>query len=218
VARSRDEKRNQPRPETRPWLTGALLTIMLGAFVLAPNPEALAWSAHALVDREPWRLLTGHWVHADAAHLAWNSIALVVLGSLIERHDRRLLVGSLAAGHLAVNGWLLTVNTGLSFYCGLSGVLHALLVTALVLEWRHGSRPVALLAGVLCLAKLGTELLTGGAVITQTLWPAVPPAHAAGVLGGALLALALALPARLRAGSASRPTAPGQRYRAVRRL
>lgn len=199
------EQRKQPRREIPPWLTGIMLLATLGAFVLAPNPEALAWSVTALEDGQAWRLLTGHWIHSDRLHLGWNGLALAVLGTFIERHGRGLLIGSLVAGHLAVTGWLMTPWAGLERYCGLSGVLHALLVTALILEWRHGSRKVAFVAAALSLAKLGVELLSGTAMLTQTRWPSVPSAHASGVLGGLLLGLIRVLPAyRLGSKSLSR--------------
>lgn len=179
-----------PRPVPhRPWLTGGLLLLTVMFFLVAPRPESMAWSTTALADAEPWRLLTGHWIHSDLSHLAWNALALAILGALIERHSRKLLVGSLLAGHLAVTGWLMSPGTSLAYYCGLSGVLHTLLVSALLLEWRWGSRPLAGLVAALSGFKLWVELSEGTALLTQTHWPAVPPAHLAGVLGGiALLA------------------------------
>ena len=56
------------------WLTVAVVVALLTGLWLA-GPEvtaALRYERGAVLDGEWWRLLTGHLVHADAAHLAWN--------------------------------------------------------------------------------------------------------------------------------------------------
>ena len=56
-----------------PWFTlllaGAAVLIYL---VAGPAPAGLLFDRAALANGEVWRLLTGHLVHSDPAHLAWN--------------------------------------------------------------------------------------------------------------------------------------------------
>jgi rhomboid family GlyGly-CTERM serine protease len=165
-------------------LTTGLLALLGALHLLFPGPESLAFDASTVGAGETWRLVSGHFAHADIAHLAWNGLGLAVLGCLIERQGRRLLVGALLAGVVAVSALLASPLCTLAQYCGLSGVLNSLLVVALFLEWRRGSiYPVALIA-VGSLAKLAWELTHGSALFTEISWPPYPAAHAAGMLGG----------------------------------
>jgi len=192
MARLRDAAQTSRRPAPRrPLLTLALLALITSVYVFVPGPESLAFNATAVSDGEVWRLFSGHFVHADGQHLVWNGFGLAVLAYLIERRSRGLLLGSLTAGILIVDLLLLSPLSMLEQYCGLSGVLNTLLVTALALEWRHGGGwPVLLVAGG-SIAKLFWELSHGQALLTHISWPPFPAAHAAGMIGGfALLMIA----------------------------
>ena len=173
------------RPQ--PLITAALVTVLGLLFVVFPGPEPLAYHAVKVSAGDVWRLVTAHLVHADLAHLAWNALAMAVLGTLIERQDRTLLLASLAIGMLAVSALLLSPLSSLIQYCGLSGVLNSLLVVTLYVEWRKGSRAPVLLVMTASLAKLAWELGQQEALITQISWSPYPAAHAAGVLGGLLV-------------------------------
>jgi rhomboid family GlyGly-CTERM serine protease len=178
------------RPASRrPLFTGGLLALLAGLFALFPGPESLAFNADAVAGGEVWRLVTGHFVHADLEHLAWNGLALAVLGWLIEREERTLLLVALSAGVLSVSALLLSPLATLSQYCGLSGVLNSLLVVTLFVEWRRGAGLPVLLVGAGSVAKLIWELSHGSSLLTQIDWPPYPAAHAAGMLGGILMLL-----------------------------
>jgi hypothetical protein len=89
------------------------------------------------------------------------------------------LVGSLSVA--AALWWQLPE---LERYCGLSGMLNGLFVLALADLWQRHRQPVVLAAAVLLCAKLLAELAAGQSVLTDPLWPGVPLAHLAGLLGG----------------------------------
>jgi rhomboid family GlyGly-CTERM serine protease len=143
---------------------------------------------------EPWRLLSGHFVHLDWPHLLLNVAGLLLVWVLVGRAYRPLqwaivLFGSIAV--IDIGFWWL--EPGLEWYVGLSGALHGLFAAGLVGSWRQ--RPVeSALLGLALLAKLAWEQFSGslpgtsefvaGAVITE--------AHLYGAIGGLLAALALA--------------------------
>ena len=64
-----------------PWFTAGLASVMLALFVaFGPQPDLFMYDRAGIEAGEWWRLLTGHLVHADMAHLAANVLALVLLG------------------------------------------------------------------------------------------------------------------------------------------
>jgi rhomboid family GlyGly-CTERM serine protease len=75
---------------------------------------------------EPWRLITGHFVHLGFLHALLNCVALLLLGRLFaDRLRPGELFGLLGAAPLLISMlfWLLLPQ--LEWYRGLSGVLHA---------------------------------------------------------------------------------------------
>ena len=144
--------------------------------------NGLYYNHHAILSGDWWQLITGHLLHSDTSHLVWNVVALLVLGSIIERRSRGLLLCSLFAGVVAVNLLLLSPFSHILMYCGLSGVLNTLLGVALYCYWRETRSPAIPAVAVLCLGKMVIETYTGQALITDTAWPAYPAAHWAGLV------------------------------------
>lgn len=176
-----------------PWLTLSLSGLAVMWFIAAgPAPADWVFDRNAILDGEWWRLLSGHWVHSDTAHLAWNIGALIVLGWLIERTSRRLLLIALLAGMATVSLGVWLLLPGLDYYCGLSGVLNTLLLVALHRLWGETRHPIVSVTAILAVIKLIVELSSHQAVLTHTAWPSVPEAHLAGVLAGAVLVLIIA--------------------------
>lgn len=136
---------------------------------------------------EYWRAVTGHFIHSDFQHLLWNSVGLLILGFLIERHSRKLLWLSLMSGLLFVNIFLLSPLSTIYVYCGLSGVLNSLLVVALWLEWKKSQSKMILHIGIGCIVKIILEIQLGQALFTNTIWPPYPWSHLAGFFGGLFL-------------------------------
>ena len=81
----------------------------------------------------------------------------------------------------------------MSFYCGLSGILNGLMILGLLHLWRDLRHPVILLIASGAGLKILIEIQLGQAMLTQTAWPSLPRAHAAGFVCGAALFLALRL-------------------------
>jgi len=127
-------------------------------------------------------LLSGHWVHADAEHLGWNVLALVILAGIIELRSRRVMFVSLLCGMFFVDLMLFSPFSNVQIYCGLSGILNTLLGIVLIYYWRETNSKLIPIFGVLCVAKIVIELYSGSSMITNISWPPYALAHVAGLL------------------------------------
>jgi rhomboid family GlyGly-CTERM serine protease len=176
------------RPMLSALPAGSLL-LTVAALVLwyaaGPAPAALVFDRVAIGDGQWWRLISGHWVHSDAPHALWNISALAVLSALLEPALRWRLLAALLAGMLAVDAWLWWGLPGMQRYCGLSGILNAVLAAGVIALWRETRDPLVGLVGFGAVVKVVAEMTLGQALFTHTAWASVPTAHAAGLLAGA---------------------------------
>lgn len=178
-----------------PWLTLTTAALALSLFLQAgPAAPGLVYDRSAIVAGQWWRLLSGHLVHSDLSHLGWDMAGLLVLGWLFEKQIGAWKYAMvLLSGMVAVDIWLWWGQAPLR-YCGMSGFLNTLLAAGLVRQW-HVSRHVLVpLVGFGAILKIAWETLHGQALLTDTAWPAVPLAHAAGFAGGLCVALLCAEP------------------------
>ncbi len=171
-----------------PWLTLLLSGLVVALYLLlGPAPPGLVFDHARVAQGEVWRLLSAHLVHSDAAHLAWNLAAFVILGALLEwRAGCRgwAYLGLLVTAALAVDAWLWWLQPDLWIYCGLSGVLNALYAALAALLWLETRHPLFALALLGDLTKIAVETANGGALLPTTTWSAVPGAHLAGIVAG----------------------------------
>ena len=183
------------------WLTvAAVVALVTGLWLAGPEvTAALRYERAAVLDGQWWRLVTGHLVHADAAHLAWNLAGAALVWWLFGAEYGRLewlviVLASAAAIDIAFLGWM----PGLDWYVGLSGVLHGCMAAGLAAWLARAHDPLVLLVAILFAAKLVFEHWQGPLPFTAgTLaLPVVVEAHSYGAIGG--LAAALAVRARRR--------------------
>jgi len=175
---------------TLPWRSLLLGAGALAVYlILGPAPEAWVFDRVAIAGGEWWRLFTGHWVHSDLAHAGWDIAALLLLGALFEERLRWRLPLVLIVGAVGVDAWLWWGEPALFYYCGLSGVLNSLLILGLLYLWRDLRHPLVIVTAVGAALKIILEIYFGQALLTQTAWPSVPTAHAAGFLCGLVLAI-----------------------------
>lgn len=158
--------------------------VLAGLYWLVPEQSLLYFSATDIVRGETWRVVSGHFMHADTGHLLWNCLGLAVLGTLIEQRSRGILLAALVAGVIAVSTLLLSPFSQLDFYCGLSGVLNTLLLVALWLEWKATRSRLMIVVACACIAKVIVEISLGVSVVTKISWPPYAWAHLAGLAGG----------------------------------
>ena len=174
-----------------PVLTISLLTALICLHWLVKDKTQLYFSATDIFQGETWRLVSGHFIHADSQHLLWNCLGLAVLGTLLEHRSRCVLMASLAIGILIVNVMLLTPWSHLNYYCGLSGVLNTLLLVALWIEWRLTRSWSITLIACGSLTKVLVEVYQGTSIVTHISWPPYAWSHVAGLIGGVLVILML---------------------------
>jgi len=177
-----------------PILTISLLMTLIGLHWLVPDKTPLYFSAADIAQGEAWRILSGHFIHADLPHLLWNCLGLAVLGTLIEQYSRIMLWAALVAGIVSVSSFLLTPIAQLEYYCGLSGVLNTLLLVALWLEWRHTRSWMAIVISFACIAKTVIEVSQGVSILTHISWPPYAWSHVAGLIGGLMIVCVQLLP------------------------
>lgn len=167
-----------------PWLTVGL-TLLTAAFMLLPLDlqQALYFDYASVQSGNLISAISGHWIHADWEHLCWNFVALGVLGIIIEKRSRVLLVSGLLAGMMSVDLLLLSSFSDLAYYCGLSGLLNTLLGLALWLHWKETGSRLVLVGAILSIGKIVVETYSGNAIFTHFSWPPFAQAHIAGLLG-----------------------------------
>ncbi len=177
-------------------LAGAILLLLLAAWPAAG--PALEYR-RALLAEQPWRLLTGQFVHLGGLHALVNAVALLLLAWIFAgRVGAGRQAAALAGGLAAVGLGLWLAYPQIAWYRGLSGALHALYVAGFGWLLLRARPPrLRLLAGLmltLALAKLLAEGAFSGA-LAPSAWlgaAVVPAAHGLGALAGAALALAWA--------------------------
>ena len=171
------------------WVIVALLAACL---LLAaggdPVRELGRWQRDAFDTGEYWRLVSGHLVHLGFGHLWPNVVALAIIGLLFEdvfRNADWARIGAAAAA--AIDLGLYVLDPEVSWYVGLSGVLHGYVAAgALALLMRREKLGVVLAAGVA--AKLVFEQVVGPVPFTAASvgGPVVVAAHLYGVVGALL--------------------------------
>ena len=90
-------------------------------------PELLYYERTKLAQGELWRLVTGHFIHSNAAHLWLNLIGLwlwVLLQPPMLRTQRLLSLSILLGGMISILFWLTLPK--LQWYVGFSGILYSL--------------------------------------------------------------------------------------------
>lgn len=152
----------------------------------------------SLLLRQPWRLLTGHFVHVSLVHAMLNAVALLLLARLFDnRLDRSEIGWMLLVAPLLISMVFWIAMPGLAWYRGLSGTLHAIYFAGCVV-WIGASRgrarwlPIAaLVAGSakLLLEQPWDQSFPYREWLTATV---VPQAHLIGAVIGTVAGLGIA--------------------------
>ena len=167
-----------------PFLTIGLTVTLIGLHYLVADRTLLYFSAADIYRGQLWRLVSGHFMHADDGHLLWNCLGLAVLGMVIEHRSRGTMLAALVVGTACVNGLLLTPFSQLDYYCGLSGVLNTLLLVALWIEWKETRSWLIVFLACGSIAKVLIEVSLDTSIVTHISWPPYAWSHVAGLIGG----------------------------------
>ena len=172
----------------RGW--GVLALLATAAFLAQLGGETLRSLARyertGLESGELWRLVTGHIVHLGWGHLWPNLLALGLIGGLFNdvlkvRDWLLVAAGSVAA----IDAGLYLFDPALSWYVGLSGLLHGF-VAAGTLALLAARQPFGALLGAGLLGKLVFEQLSGPLPFTAAAsgGTVIVAAHLYGAVGG----------------------------------
>jgi rhomboid family GlyGly-CTERM serine protease len=182
------------RHHFRDWLLPAGIALVLVAIFLA-GPRVLAefrYERAAIPDGEIWRLVTGHLVHADLAHLAWNLAGLGLVWFLFGReYTPPGWIVILMTSTVAIDAGFLLFEPRLDWYVGFSGVLHGCMAAGLVSWLRSERDALTAIITALFVAKLAWEHMVGPLPFTAESLsvPVVYQAHSYGAIGGTVAAL-----------------------------
>jgi len=193
-------------PPSRVVAVLVAVVLALPALLLMGSPEAtglLEYDRQAIATGEIWRLVTSHWTHWSADHLALDLAAFALLALLCWRFDPWRLATTLGLAAPLIPLVLWIAHPEMARYRGLSGIdsaLFALLAVLLLRKVIHERRVVlgwvVGLAVVAFAAKIGIEAATGAAVfVSSEGFVPMPLAHAVGAACGTAVA---APPGRLR--------------------
>lgn len=174
-----------------------VVLIVLAAELLGLGPE-LEYR-RPLLSGEPWRLLTGHFVHLSLLHAMLNGVALLLLGRLFAGRLRAAELWAILIGApvlISLVFWIAMPELG--WYRGLSGALHALYFAGCVV-WLRTSQgrarflPMAALVGGMIKVLLEQPWDASFPFHAWLGAPVVPQAHLIGAVIGTATGLALAL-------------------------
>ncbi|MGI9257477.1 MAG: rhombosortase [Gammaproteobacteria bacterium] len=179
------------------WLPVALLILVSIGLAFGEEEIRLLgrYDRAAIAGGEIWRLVTGHLVHLSWGHTWLNLVALLLMTVLLDDlMDARDWVVAFVLAATAIDVGLFFLEPEVSWYVGLSGSLHGVMVVGAIAMLReNATMAVILLLGIIC--KLAWEQLlgpipfsestSGGAVLVD--------AHLFGAIGGLLASVLLAL-------------------------
>lgn len=150
----------------------------------------LRYDRAGIADGELWRLGTGHIAHLGVSHLLLNLAGLGVVWLLVGSAFSLLewlVVIACGIAFIDLGFWVL--DPRLSWYVGLSGLLHTMLVAGIIGRLREAPAESVLLAVVVA-AKLAWEQLAGPLPGSETSagGPVVVNAHLYGAIAGIIAA------------------------------
>ncbi|MCK7599003.1 rhombosortase [Microbulbifer sp. CAU 1566] len=168
-------------------------------FLQAFFPDVFLYERTAIASGQWWRLLSGHLVHTNMAHLLLNMVGVFALWLLFGRsallgsgHSAVKYLGLVALLSLMISLGLWLYFPAVDNYYGLSGALHGVFCFGAIGElYQRRWSGVLLLAG--CAGKLTWEWFVGPSASTGALIQAevAVPSHLLGAICGSVIAALL---------------------------
>ncbi|MBB5210967.1 rhombosortase [Microbulbifer hydrolyticus] len=184
------------------WLPPLIVVAAAAAIYVKEDTlgALLSYDRSRILAGEYWRIVSGHLTHTNLNHLLLNGCGLTLAWALMPMRPRL----NIALAGLAIIGALcglalLLFEPQITWYRGLSGVIHALLVLGAVFNiTTAGERLPGLVVLAAVVLKLYSETFgTSGSMVTELIGaPVVTEAHFWGALAGAAVAILLLLGTR----------------------
>ncbi len=164
---------------------------MLAQLSLLFGVDWLQYAKPEIETGQWWRLLTGNLIHLNWRHFAMNALALIVIYLLFPnllKSTGLFLVFLLSSLSVTLGLWMF--NPSIYWYVGLSGALHGILMTLLILDFVASKNVLNIVLLILVIAKLVWENLMGPlpGIESTAGGPVVVEAHFYGSFGGAIIA------------------------------
>lgn len=172
-----------------------LFVAVLGALAqlsLTTEVDVLQFTREGIGEGQWWRFISGNFVHLSWRHFAMNIIAFAAIYALYPNTLSTkvwALVLLWCALSVTVGIWIFSPD--LHWYVGLSGALHGLLVTLIIIDYSVHKHRLNILLLLAVMAKLlwegmmgpvpGSESTAGGPVVVQ--------AHLYGFVGGLIISV-----------------------------
>jgi rhomboid family GlyGly-CTERM serine protease len=149
------------------FLLPITLVTLLAAFLNAEWQQALRYQSDLFSEMQLWRLLSGNLLHLGWNHLLMNLLGLILIVMIfIERPLKHWWFDSLICA-LGVSLGLYLFSPETYWYVGLSGLLHGLLIAAIVDDLSQQPRTYSLLL-VAVAAKLAWEQIAGPIPLSES--------------------------------------------------
>jgi rhomboid family GlyGly-CTERM serine protease len=178
-----DELSTRKAMETKHLFGGYVLLLVAAAAIVvtyggSAYSEALRYERDAILAGQVWRLLTAPLVHLTWSHALMNIGALIIIWGLFGQvFSSRAWVYITLGCALGISAGLLVLNPGISWYVGLSGILHGYFASGAIAERQTYKRTSMVMLLLVCGKLLweqifgplpGSAEAAGGKVIVDT--------------------------------------------------
>jgi len=186
-----------------PVWTLVISAFALIIFYLPQLGEMFVYDRAAIIHGEIWRLLSGNLVHFSIAHLLYNLIAWLIIGTIIELNAYRYFPMLIFSSSFLIGISLLLLEPELNLFAGLSGVVSAA-VTYLCLygigekgvwRWLCAATLTGLTAKTVIELGTGTSLML---LMSEENFVPVPLSHLVGIITALILFIFLRTTSYLR--------------------
>lgn len=178
------------------FIISVVILSALAQLSLRFETDGLQFTREGIGDGQWWRFISGNFVHLSWRHFAMNVIAL---GAIFALYPNNLKAKTwaivLIMCALAVTLGIWVFSPDIHWYVGMSGALHGLLATLIIVDYIEHKHGLNILLLLLVMAKLlwegmmgpmpGSESSAGGPVVVQ--------AHLYGFIGGLLIAIIMSI-------------------------
>jgi rhomboid family GlyGly-CTERM serine protease len=174
------------------WLDPKVAILVFGPLVLLSlfghtvNP-LLQYARAPILAGEWWRLVTGHFVHIDAAHLALNCAVILAWLYVFRERESPLVVATRLLAYAVLSGLgMLAFSPDLTWMLGASALTYALIAGSALRAAIVGPRMLGLIVLAGLAARIGAEQIWGleswfGHFVD---YPIATAAHGHGVAAG----------------------------------
>lgn len=172
------------------WIPLAFLVISSG-IEFGHGAGFFRYDRDRILEGEFWRLVTGHLAHGTRLHWLFNAAGLVLLWGIYPGYFRQpvsLLLSLCIA--LLVSTSLLVLNPNVSWYVGMSALLHGLFTAWSAMDLSAGRRLASFPLALVVMKVLYEQYSGASPWVSEAVGiPVLVDAHLYGTIAGLILAI-----------------------------